>query len=84
MIIDAQTRIPRIGTIGTNGVLKGREILDSIVEEMKYLKAMTSIQVGMELSAENPMPEGVYVYRLEMRSKTNRDIVKSGVITLLR
>jgi hypothetical protein len=30
------------------------------------------------------MPEGVYVYRLEMRSKTNRDIVKSGAITLLR
>jgi hypothetical protein len=61
MIIDAQTRIPRSGTIGTNGVLEGREILDSIVEGMKYLKAMISIQVGMELSIENPMPEGVYV-----------------------
>jgi len=24
----------------------------------------------------NPMPEGVYVYRLEMRSKTYKDIVK--------
>jgi gliding motility-associated-like protein len=35
-------------------------------------------------SKDNPMPEGVYVYRLEMRSKTNRDIVKSGAITLLR
>jgi gliding motility-associated-like protein len=35
-------------------------------------------------STDNPMPEGVYVYRLEMRSKTNRDIVKSGAITLLR
>jgi gliding motility-associated-like protein len=27
-------------------------------------------------SKDNPMPEGVYVYRLEMRSKTNKDIVK--------
>jgi gliding motility-associated-like protein len=35
-------------------------------------------------SDEQPLPEGVYVYRLEMRSKTNRDIVKNGQITLLR
>jgi len=35
-------------------------------------------------SKNNPVPEGVYVYRLEMRSKANRDIVKSGAITLLR
>jgi gliding motility-associated-like protein len=33
---------------------------------------------------DEPMPEGVYVYRLEMRSNTNRDIVKNGQITLLR
>ncbi|MEX1189629.1 MAG: PKD domain-containing protein, partial [Bacteroidia bacterium] len=38
---------------------------------------------GLTQSNE-PMPEGVYVYRLEMRSKTNRDIVKSGQVTLLR
>ena len=30
------------------------------------------------------LPPGVYVYRLEMRSNTNRDIIKSGEITLLR
>lgn len=35
-------------------------------------------------SDDQPLPEGVYVYRLEMRSKTNRDIVKNGQITLLR
>ncbi|HOY49572.1 MAG TPA: gliding motility-associated C-terminal domain-containing protein, partial [Flavobacteriales bacterium] len=31
-----------------------------------------------------PMPEGVYSYRLEMRSKLNKDIVKTGAVTLLR
>lgn len=30
------------------------------------------------------LPEGIYVFRLEMRSNTNRDIVKNGQITLLR
>lgn len=35
-------------------------------------------------SDDQPLPEGVYVYRLEMRSKTNRDIVKNGQVTLLR
>ncbi|MFM2284938.1 MAG: hypothetical protein RLZZ543_435 [Bacteroidota bacterium] len=37
------------------------------------------------IASENrPMAEGVYTYRLEMRSKTNRDIVKTGAVTLLR
>jgi gliding motility-associated-like protein len=37
------------------------------------------------IASENqPMPEGVYVYRLEMKSKTNRDILKNGAVTLLR
>lgn len=33
---------------------------------------------------DEPLPEGVYVYRLTMRSNTNRDIIKNGQVTLLR
>ncbi len=42
----------------------------------KGWKGLTS---GNEL-----MPEGVYSYRLEMKSKLNKDIVKTGAVTLLR
>jgi len=39
---------------------------------------------GMAFDNTVPMPEGVYIFRLEMKNKENRDIVENGSITLLR
>lgn len=39
---------------------------------------------GLTPDRNQPMPEGVYIYRLEMRNKQNRDIVENGSITLIR
>ena len=39
---------------------------------------------GFTPDRNQPMPEGVYIYRLEMRNKQNRDIIENGSITLIR
>lgn len=85
MIIEAQTRIPRSGTIGTNGVLKCRTDLEFDRWENQIFES-DDINTSWDCiaSKNNPMHEGVYLYRLEMRSKTNKDIVKIVAITFLK
>ena len=84
MIIDAQTRIPRSGTIGTNGVLKGLTNLGSDRWENQIFESdnnNSSCRMALPLK----IIQCRYYFNVDhfnMRSKTNKDIVKNKAITL--
>jgi hypothetical protein len=60
MIIDAQTRIPRSGTIETNGVLKGRTNLGFDRWENQIFKSDDNNTSWDGIASTNyPMPEVV-------------------------
>ena len=39
---------------------------------------------GKSPDSAQPVPEGVYIFRVEMKNKQNRDIIENGSVTLLR
>ena len=78
---------------GKNDVFKveGSEILDfSLVIFDRWGHAIfqsndiTNGWDGKSINSAQPVPEGVYVFRIEMKNKQNRDIVENGSVTLLR
>jgi gliding motility-associated-like protein len=78
---------------GKNDVFKveGSEILDfSLVIFDRWGHAIfqsndiTNGWDGKSINSAQPVPEGVYVFRIEMKNKQNRDIGENGSVTLLR
>jgi gliding motility-associated-like protein len=78
---------------GKNDVFKveGSEILDfNLVifdrwgHEIFSSSDITKGWDGKSPVSAQPVPEGVYVFRVEMKNKQNRDIVENGSVTLLR
>ncbi len=78
---------------GKNDVFKveGSEILDfNLVifdrwgHEIFSSSDITSGWDGKSPASAQPVPEGVYIFRVEMKNKQNRDIVENGSVTLLR
>lgn len=78
---------------GKNDVFKveGSEILDfNLVifdrwgHEIFSSSDITKGWDGKSPESAQPVPEGVYIFRVEMKNKQNRDIVENGSVTLLR